>query len=116
MTEEQIPIKKVKLNNNCPVCYNKKGLILTFKQTIAENSLYKSITSNITNNIECNTCHATIYPVQWTDDIERVFKYHQKTVVPKKASTYLKKKSWVIIVLGILMAFIILALTIYPNL
>lgn len=116
MTEKQIPIKEVRLNNNCPVCYSKKGLILTFKQTIVENSFYKSITSDITNSIECDTCHTTIYPVQWTDEIERVFEYHQKTVVPKKTSTYLKKKSWIIIVTVVLIAFIVLTLTIYPKL
>jgi hypothetical protein len=116
MTEKQIPIKEVRLNNNCPVCYSKKGLILTFKQTIVENSFYKSITSDITNTIECDRCKTTIYPVQWTDEIERVFEYHQKTVVPKKTSTYLKKKGWIIIVAVVLIALTILILTIYPNL
>ena len=117
MTERTIiTIKEVTLNNNCPVCYSKKGLILTFKQKIIENNFYKSITSEITNNIKCNTCNTTIYPVQWTDDIERVFEYHQKTVVPKKTSTYLKKRAWIIIVAVILIAFIVLILTIYPKL
>ena len=33
----------------------------------------------------------------WTEDIERVFEYHQKAFVPKKPSTKLKKKAWLFI-------------------
>jgi len=99
MAEKQITIKEVSLNNNCPECYNTNGLQLTFKQKFKETNLYKSITSETIQEIECKTCNTIIYPVMWTDDIERVFEYHQKAFVPKKPSTKLKKKAWLIIAL-----------------
>lgn len=111
MSQKFIPIKEFALNNNCPECYSKDGLRLTFKQKFIETKFYKSITKDIENDIICKTCNTTIYPVQWTDDIERVFEYHQKAFEPKKASTYLKKLSWVVIILiGIIIAAIIIAI------
>ncbi|MFD1614524.1 hypothetical protein [Gelatiniphilus marinus] len=97
MSEKFITIKEVALNNNCPECFSKDGLRLTFKQKFMENNFYKSITKEVTQKLDCKTCNTTIYPVQWTDDIERVFEYHQKALTPKKTSTYLKKLSWIAI-------------------
>ena len=113
MSEKLITIKEVALNNNCPECYSKDGLHLTFKQKFLETKFYKSITSEITHEIECKTCNSTIYPVQWTADIERVFEYQKKTFVPKKSSKYLKKASWIAIALifVIVMAIITIGLS-----
>jgi len=99
MTEKLITIKEVNLNNNCPECYNTNGLQLTFKQKFKETPLYKSITNETTQEITCKTCNTAIYPVMWTEDIERVFAYQQKAFEPKKASTKLKKKAWLLIAL-----------------
>ncbi|MFD1161475.1 MULTISPECIES: hypothetical protein [Hwangdonia] len=97
MSEKFITIKEVALNNNCPECFSKDGLRLTFKQKFLDTKFYKSITADVSHSIACKTCNSTIYPVQWTDDIERVFEYHQRAFEPKKASTYLKKLSWIAI-------------------
>lgn len=97
MTEKHITIKEVSLNNNCPECYNTNGLLLTFKQKFKETPLYRSITNETTQKITCNTCNTDIYPVMWTEDIERVFEYHKKAFVPKPVSTKLKKKAWILI-------------------
>jgi len=97
MTEKLITIKEVSLNNNCPECYNTNGLLLTFKQKFKETHLYRSITNETTQEITCNTCNTNIYPVMWTEDIERVFEYHQKAFTPKQVSTKLKKKAWILI-------------------
>ena len=105
MTERLITIKEVKLNNNCPECYNTNGLHLTFKQKFKENHLYRSITSETTQEIECKTCNTMIYPVMWTEDIERVFNYQKKAFVPKKATTQLKKRAWLLI--GLFLALVI---------
>lgn len=99
MSEKLITIKEYALNNNCPECYSNNGLRLTFKQKVIETNFFKSITKDIQSSMACKTCNTTIYPVQWTDDIERVFEYHQKALEPKKASTYLKKQTWVIVIL-----------------
>ena len=98
MPDKFITIKEVILKNNCPECYNSEGLRLTFKQRFVETKFYKSITPGIEHEIMCKNCNSIIYPVQWTDDIELVFKYHHKAMVPKKGATYLKKISWVAII------------------
>lgn len=117
MTENYITIKEVQLNNHCPECYSKKGLHLSFKQKIIETNFYKSITPDITNELECNTCNTIIYPVQWTDNIESIFSYQKKTVVPKKTSTYLKKASWIVIgTVLMLVALVVFSILFYPEL
>lgn len=103
MEEEYLTIKKVVLNNNCPECFNMGDLFLTFKQKVVENKFYKSITSEIKHGIACKTCNTNIYPVQWTDDIERVVDYQKRAFTPKPSSTYLKKASWIVIIVVILL-------------
>ncbi len=102
MAIKLITIKEVDLNNNCPECYGTK-LQLTFKQKFKETNLFKSVTSETTQEIECKTCNSIIYPVMWTDDIERVFEYHKKAFTPKRPSTKLKKKAWLLISLFIVL-------------
>ena len=116
MKEQYITIKKIALNNNCPECFNKEGLRLTFKQKFVETQFYKSITSEIKHTLTCETCESTIYPVQWTDDIERVFEYQQKALSPKNPSTYLKRITWILIIAiaTLIIAGVIFAL--YPKL
>ena len=114
MDEKWITLKEVNLNNNCPECYNTNGLQLTFKQKFIETSLYRSITNYTTQDIHCETCNTDIFPVMWTEDIERVFSYQQKAFVPKKASTILKKKAWLLItLLGVLILAVILLAIFY---
>ncbi len=110
MDENFITVKDVSLNNNCPECYGKDGLILTFKQKVIENQFYRSITPDMTLNIHCKTCNNTIYPVQWTDDIERIVEYQQKSFTPMASSTYIKKTSWIIITCLSLIAIAIILL------
>jgi len=116
MSEKFITIKEVALNNNCPECYSKDGLRLTFKQKFLETNFYKSITKEVSHSIACKTCNNTIYPVQWTDDIERVFEYQKKAFVPKKTSTYLKKLSWIVIILVAIIIAAIVFTVLYSKL
>lgn len=116
MSKKLVTIKEVILKNNCPECYNNEGLRLFFKQKIIDTRFYKSVTSQISHEITCKICNTIIYPVKWTDDIERVFEYQRKAFVPKKASTYLKKVSWVAIILTIIIALAVILLAVYPNL
>lgn len=116
MSDKFILIKEVELKNNCPECFSKEGLRLAFKQRFIETKFYKSITGEIKHDITCKTCKSDIYPVQWTDDIERVVEYQKKAFTPKKASSYLKKASWVIVVtIGIAILAILLTI-LYPKL
>ena len=116
MSEKRVTIKQVALNNNCPECYSKDGLRLTFKQKFIETKFYKSITSEIKHDIDCKTCNSVIYPVQWTDDIERVVDYNKRAFTPKKASTHLKKRTWVTIIAIIATIAIALCYIFYPEL
>ncbi|MEP1488182.1 MAG: hypothetical protein ABJK28_07120 [Algibacter sp.] len=116
MEEKFLTIKKVPLNNNCPECYSIGGLILTFKQKFIETTFYKSISSEIKYEIACKTCENSIYPVQWTDDIDRVFEYQKKAFVPKPKSTVLKKIAWIIIITAIILLFAGLLTLVLPNL
>ncbi len=116
MPEKFIEFKALVLKNNCPQCYSTDGLRLTFKQKVVETALYKSITSEIQDELACKTCNSIIYPVQWTDDIERVVDYQKKALSPKKPSTYLKKATWLIIAAVILAIIAILFLVFYRKL
>lgn len=83
--EKQVVIKEAELTNNCPECFN-QDMKLTFYQKHTFGRLFHRITAEVTNEIKCNKCESLIYPVQWTDDIERIFNYYQKMVSPEKAS------------------------------
>jgi len=84
--EKHIVIKEAALNNNCPECFN-QDLTLTFFQKHTYGKFFHKTTNEITNTLQCNTCNTLLYPVSWTDDIERLFNYYQKAAIPKPKST-----------------------------
>jgi len=108
MAKQWITVKAVALNNNCPECFSKDGLKLTFKQEYIETKLSKSVTKNITTNMHCNTCDTAIYPERWTEDIEGVYDYQMRAFEPKKASKKYTPLFWISI--GILIAIGIAAI------
>lgn len=107
--DKLITVKEVVLKNNCPECYSNAGMQLTFKQRFIETTFYKRITNEIEHVLTCQTCHSTIYPIQWDEHIERVFEYQKKAFVPKKTSRRFKKPTYIIF--GII-CFIIIAVII----
>lgn len=116
MAEKFVFIKEVDLNNNCPTCYSNDGLQLTCSQKIIETNFYKAITSEIKYDLSCKTCKSTIYPVNWTDDIDRIFEYPKKAFATLKPSRHLKKAAWLAIISGVLIAICITAIIIYSQL
>ena len=110
MKEKFFTIKEVALNNHCPECYSKDGLLLTFKQKFVENMFYRAISTDIKHTMICNTCHTEIFPVRWNDDLERVYDYQERALVPKSATFKLKKLSLILLVVAIV---IIILLNIY---
>ncbi|WP_299127887.1 hypothetical protein [uncultured Winogradskyella sp.] len=104
-------LKEARLSNNCPECYSTDGLEITFKQKFTENAFYKAITNDTAYDIYCYNCDTSIFPIQWTDDIERVVDYQQRSINPKPKSIKLKKLAWIIILLDLLL-FIIVVLII----
>lgn len=101
-------IKEAQLSNNCPECFN-QNLRLTFYQKHVYGKLFHKTTKEVTNQIVCKKCSSMIYPVKWTDDIEKMFNYYQKTVVPNKVST----KPMPLFYLLLLMVFLIIAVGVY---
>ncbi|RFN59373.1 hypothetical protein [Marixanthomonas ophiurae] len=79
-----------RLNNNCPECYDTDGLEFTFTQEEKHTKLYTQANKEIDEKLYCHTCKNTIYPVNWDEDIERVYQYHKKQAHPN--TTYLKLK------------------------
>ena len=115
MNERLITVKEVELNNNCPECYNTEGLQLTFKQKFIETNFYRKVTQDVVYEMECKNCNTIIYPVRWTDDIERVFEYQKKAFVPKKTSLKLKRKAWISIIITIAAIITIILLVALPK-
>ena len=86
MAKEKLEIiKEADITNNCPECFN-QDMKISFYQKHRYGRLYHRTTSEVTYKIKCNKCDSVIYPVNWTDDIERIFNYYQKMVSPEKAS------------------------------
>ena len=79
-------IKEADITNNCPECFN-QDLKLSFYQKHSYGKFVHKITNEVSHKLTCNTCKTDIYPVNWTDDIERIFEYYQKMAIPKKKST-----------------------------
>jgi len=80
-----VVIKEADITNNCPECFN-QDLKLSFYQKHSYGKFVHKTTNMVTHKLTCNTCKSDIYPVNWTDDIERIFEYYQKMAVPEKKS------------------------------
>lgn len=113
MRTENRLIYSAVLNNNCPECYSNKGLKLDFFQEFKENRWYKKYTNQVSSTMECSNCNQAIYPVSWSEDIERVFEYHQKNAGIKSAKTQWKLAT--LVVLLILVAVVAAALVLNAS-
>ncbi|NAS31279.1 hypothetical protein GTQ40_09880 [Flavobacteriaceae bacterium R38] len=102
--EKHILIKEAELTNNCPVCYSNTDLVLLCHQKIKQNRFYMKITKNLTKTIQCKKCSSTIYPVDWTDDIERVFDFYNKKIEPRRPSIKFTNLFY-----GLIIGFIVIA-------
>jgi len=105
MDDKFFTLKTFSLNNHCPECYSREGLELTFKQKFVENVLFKAISADTIHSLFCTKCNTEIFPVRWTDDVDQVVDYHIRATTPKPTSLKLKKLSWLLIVLVILIVF-----------
>lgn len=104
--EKLVVLKEAEITNNCPECFN-QDMKLTFYQKHLFQRLYHRTTTSITHQIKCNKCKKIIYPVNWTEDIERVFEYYQKMINPEKASIKFTPLFYILILLPFLIAGIV---------
>ncbi len=98
--EKNVVIKEFELTNNCPECYNQL-LKLSFYQKHTYSPFFHRITSQVSHEIKCKTCFSMIYPVNWTEDIERVFEYYSKLVKPEKKATKPTTLTFILIAISI---------------
>lgn len=105
--EKEVVLKEAEITNNCPECFN-QDMRITFYQKHRVSQWYYQITGEISHQIICNTCHSIIYPVKWTEDIERSFEYYQKMVTPKKKGIKLSR-----LTLSLIISLLILAVVLY---
>ena len=75
--------------NNCPTCFGTAGLEFTFTQEEKETAFLKKPSATIDSKLYCHTCKNHIYPVNWTEDIERVFEYNKKIAADKRVENVL---------------------------
>ena len=61
-------------------------MVLSFKQKRLRSRLLVKTKGVVIETINCKKCENQIFPGQWTKDIERVYDYHKKTLVPRSAS------------------------------
>ena len=99
---ELYPLSRHSITNNCPECFN-QDLTITFFQTHLRGALIDRVTSEVTQELRCNTCNTVIYPVSWTDDIERSVGYFRKALDPEKTRTRFRPLFYILTLLGILL-------------
>lgn len=97
------PIREAPLTNNCPLCFN-QDLTLRFFQKHAYTRLYHRVTSEVAEELHCNTCQSRVYPVTWTEDIERSVEYYRKAIAPEKAGIRFRPLFYILVLLGIALA------------
>lgn len=111
MKTEYTTLKETILNNNCPECFSTNSIELSFKQKRIINRFVSNNSKTIIENLHCKKCETQIFRGEWTMDIEQVYSYHKKTLLPRSSNMQLTRLSYLIlasIILGMLCASFIL--------
>lgn len=90
-----------RLHNNCPECFSTDGLEITFTQDEKETSFFKIPSKEMVEKLFCYTCKNPIYPINWTEDIERVYDYNKKIAETKKQYLKVKPLFYIVILLAV---------------
>ncbi len=93
-------LREAPLNNNCPECFN-QNLTLRFSQRHLQGKLYHRTCREVRQELQCNTCKTVLYPVQWSEDIERSVAYYEKAVEPARAGIRFTILFYVLLVAGL---------------
>lgn len=88
---------KASLRNNCPQCFSTNGLELEFHQQWVENAWVRYTAKTVKEVLHCEHCQSAIYPVNWSQDIERVYQYHLK-LAQKPSQFKIKPLLWTVVV------------------
>jgi len=93
-------IRVAPLNNNCPECFS-QDLTLRFSQRHVRSKFYDRTCAEVRQELQCNTCNNIIYPVRWTEDIERSVAYYEKAVHPARPSIRFSPLFYMLALLGL---------------
>ncbi len=107
-------IHTARLHNNCPECFGTDGLEITFFQEKKDTLFFSKPSSHIDEQIYCNTCKNIIYPVNWTQDIERVYDYNRKIAETNKQYLKVKPLFYILVVVAIVLVAAVVYLLL-PN-
>lgn len=102
-----------RLHNNCPTCFGKDGLEFTFSQDERENSFFHKPSSNIDEKLFCHNCKNPIYPVNWTEDIERVYDYNKKLAETQRQYLKVKPLFYILIIAATVLVAIVFYILLY---
>lgn len=98
--EKLLVLKEADIKNNCPECFHNE-LSVTFYQKQNFGKFVHKTTGEISSEMKCQRCHSIIYPIKWTDDIERSYTYYQKLAKPRKTSVKFTSLFYILLLVGI---------------
>lgn len=102
MTTKTHTLHTARIKNNCPTCFGSDGLEFTFSQEEKETIFQKKTAKQIDEKLYCHTCKNPIYPVNWTEDIERVYHYNKKIAETNRIGLKVKPLLYIVILLAII--------------
>lgn len=113
MTQKSNTLRTARLKNNCPTCFGTDGLEITFTQNEEENAFFHKPNPKIDESIFCHNCKNPIYPVNWTEDIERVYDYNKKIAETNRQYLKVKPLFYILIVTAIIVVAAVLYIWIF---
>lgn len=116
MKTEYIVLKETILNNNCPECYSTESLLLSFKQKRLFSKLFIRTKEEVIESMHCKKCETVIFPGRWTDDIERVYSYHKKTINAKPSGIRFTGLFYLLLLIVLLLGVATYIFLYYPQL
>jgi len=91
ITDFYDPIGSKELTNRCPDCGASNSLELILYQKRIETSFSTKITNKVTGMLYCHKTKSEISPVQWNEEIERIFNTEKQKVRLQPKSTKFNK-------------------------
>lgn len=103
MSTKTHSLHTAKIKNNCPTCFGTDGLEFSFSQSEKDTPFFHKPETQIDEKLFCHKCNSQIYPVNWTEDIERVYDYNRKIAETNKQYLKVKPLFYILIVVAIIL-------------
>lgn len=112
MTSKTHKLHSARLKNNCPTCFGSDGLEFTFTQEEKDDAFFTKPSSQIDETLYCHNCNNTIYPVNWNEDIERVYDYNKKIAETRRQYLKVKPLFYILFIVAIILVAAVVYLVI----